>query len=213
MVREAERVRVDLHTHTHFSPATVNGIGERAGNADLISCILAIKHASGLRDAVVIGDDLDLTVAWPLANYAAQAFGVPISINQPGVGANAFAHESGIHADGALKNRSNYELYHAEALGRPDHVLERTGRVILTGEYGGQAGLRHVYSGLGLELDGAQAQGLLELVQFANAQTQLPLTDDELLFIARFPEQVRRVLTAHPPVVEMDPVQSLSASA
>ncbi|GAH97956.1 unnamed protein product, partial [marine sediment metagenome] len=50
----------------------------------------------------------------PLPKYASYAFGIPIPVNQVGVGGNAFAHESGIHADGALKDRRNYELYDFE---------------------------------------------------------------------------------------------------
>ena len=179
--------------------ATVNGIGERAGNADLLSCILALRYANGLRDELPIGDDLDLSVVWRLARYTSQAFGVPIAINQPGVGANAFAHESGIHADGALKDRQNYELYDCEDIGRVGELCEPTGRVITTGEYGGQAGLQHVYRGLGVDVaSNGQAQRLMELVQYASAHTQLPLTDDELLFIYRYPDQVRKLLTVTP---------------
>ena len=52
--------------------------------------------------------NIDLSKAWKLAKYTAYAFGIPIPVNQPAVGDNAFAHESGIHADGALKDRRNY---------------------------------------------------------------------------------------------------------
>jgi len=55
----------------------------------------------------------------------------PIPINQPGVGSNAFAHESGIHADGALKDRRNYELYDPEDVGRGEPELLQTGRIII----------------------------------------------------------------------------------
>ncbi|MDP2728257.1 MAG: hypothetical protein Q8P59_12025, partial [Dehalococcoidia bacterium] len=84
---------VDVYINT-----SVNGIGERAGQADLLSCIMALRFGRGLDKDCEMGDTLDLTVAWRLARYTSQAFGVPIPINQPGVGANAFAHESGIHA-------------------------------------------------------------------------------------------------------------------
>ena len=64
---------------------------------------------------------------------------------------NAFAHESGIHADGALKDRRNYELYDDSTLGPfPSDWYAREGRVVLTGEYGGKAGFRHVLDGLGV---------------------------------------------------------------
>ena len=56
-----------------------------------------------------MGGPINLKTVWKLAHYVADAFGVPMPINQPGVGANAFAQESGIHADGALKDRYNKE--------------------------------------------------------------------------------------------------------
>ena len=163
----------------------VNGVGERAGNADLLSCILAFRHAFELADLVVIGDDLDLSWARRFARWAASALG------QPGVGANAFAHESGIHADGALKDRHNYELYDDETLGPfPDDWAARQGRVVLTGEYGGKAGFRHVLDGLGLEVAPSDEDLTFRLVQLANAATGRPLTDDELRLLATWPHEL-----------------------
>jgi homocitrate synthase NifV len=78
-----------------------------------------------------------LSKAWQLGKYAAYVFGLPISINQVGIGSNAFAHESGIHADGALKDASNYELYDYHELGRGNPEIVDTGRKITTGEYSG----------------------------------------------------------------------------
>jgi len=184
---------VDAYINT-----SINGLSERAGQADLLSCILAIKFARDM-DKYEIGDPIDLKVAYPLAKYAAYAFGVPIPINQPGVGANAFAHEAGIHADGALKDRRNYELYDYELLGIKDIEQQPAGRVITTGEYGGLAGFKHVYKRLGVSFpDNETAEHILELVRYANAHTQKPLTDDELRLIAKYPEQVRKILTITP---------------
>src|SRR3989338_834095 len=90
---------------------TINGMGERAGNADLVSVVLAVKYSSGLKGKYHLDERIKLNHAWKIAKYASYAFRVPIPVNQPGVGSNAFAHESGIHADGALKDRRNYELY------------------------------------------------------------------------------------------------------
>ncbi len=114
----------------------VNGMGERAGNADLVSVILAIKYGNGM-EKYHLDERINLKMAWKLCKYASYAFGVPIPINQPGIGANAFAHESGIHADGALKDRRNYELYDYEELGRGDQEIIDTGRKITAGEYSG----------------------------------------------------------------------------
>lgn len=177
---------------------TVNGIGERAGQADLVSTVLALKYGAGMEE-YELGDDVDLSWSYRLANYISGAFRIPIPINQVGVGDNAFAHESGIHADGALKDRHNYELYDYELLGRGDEEKVATGRVITTGEYGGIAGFKYVYSQLGITFDdNEQAQKVLDLVQYANAHNQMPLTDDELRFIAQYPEQVRTILTMTP---------------
>ena len=184
---------VDVYINT-----SVNGVGERAGQADLISCILAIMFGRDVED-YEITDDLDLKMADKLARYVSYAFGMPIAINQPGVGANIFAHEAGIHADGALKDRRNYELFDHEILGRGEEVRLPTGRIITTGEFGGVAGFRHVYEAIGITFDDDEsARYILELVQFASAHTQLPLTDDELCFIAMHPAEAKRILTLTP---------------
>src|SRR5208283_674484 len=178
---------------------TINGYGERAGNCDLVSTILALKFSHGLKDKVPLDEHVNLQKAWKLARYAAYAFNIPIPIKQPGVGANAFAHESGIHADGALKNRRNYELYDPEDVGRGEPELAETGRVITTGEYGGIKGLRHVYNKLGIEFhDDSEARRILDLIQYANLHTQKPLTDDELRLIAKYPDVVHSILKVYP---------------
>ncbi len=185
---------VDAYINT-----TINGYGERAGNCDLVSTILAFKFSHGLKHKVPLDEHVNLKKAWKIARYASYAFNIPIPINQPGVGANAFAHESGIHADGALKDRRNYELYDPEDVGRGEVELLETGRIITTGEYGGIKGFRHVYDKLGIHFTtDADARNILELAQYANLHTQKPLTDDELRFIANHPDVVRKILTVSP---------------
>lgn len=185
---------VDAYINT-----TVNGMGERAGNADLVSVILAIKYSSGFHGRYELDERIKLSHAWKIAKYASYAFGVPIPINQPGVGSNAFAHESGIHADGALKDRRNYELYDFEELGRGEPEIIDTGRQITAGEYSGIKGFRNVYDKLEVKFKNEkEATRILELVRYANVHTQRPLTEDELLFIARYPEQARKIFTMTP---------------
>ncbi|MGW0197410.1 LeuA family protein [Nonomuraea sp. NPDC003201] len=165
----------------------VNGIGERSGNADLLSTVLAFRHGFGL-DAE-IGDALDLSWARRFGLWAGYAFGQPLPYNQVGVGRNAFAHESGIHADGALKDHGNYELYDEATLGPfPQDWHARDGRVVLTGEYGGKAGFRHVMDGLGVEV--REEDLAFRLAQLCNAMTGRPLTDDELRLIAAYPREL-----------------------
>lgn len=166
----------------------VNGIGERSGNADLLSTILAFEHGFGL-EKVEFGDAIDLSWARRFGLWASYAFGQALPYNQVGVGRNAFAHESGIHADGALKDHGNYELYDEASLGPfPADWHARSGRVVLTGEYGGKAGFRHVMDGLGVEVRDEELA--FQLVQLCNAMTGRPLTDDELGLIATYPEEL-----------------------
>lgn len=183
---------VDAYINT-----SINGLGERAGQADLLSCILGVMFSRGM-EGYQVGDSINLKQAYRIAKYVSYAFGVPIPINQPGVGANAFAHESGIHADGFLKDRHNYELYDADLLGIEEEKVF-TGRTITTGEYGGLAGFKYVYSRLGIPFDNnEEAEKILDLVRLANAHTQLPLTDDELRLIASYPEPIKKILTVIP---------------
>ena len=193
-IAEAVQIPIELHCHNDLGYAvansvegamgaidagvdayintTVNGMGERAGNADLVSVILALKKSRGMQDLDILDEKIDLTKAWKVCNYVSMAFGQPIPINQVGVGKNAFAHESGIHADGMLKDRRNYELYSPDELGIEPHEIRPLGRIITTGEYGGVKGLRHVYSQLGMELE--NERDILRLVQYAALHTKRP---------------------------------------
>ncbi len=184
---------------TAWVNTAINGMGERAGNADLISCILAILKSSGFQNKYKIDPQIDLSKAWKLAKYTAYAFGVPIPLNQVGVGDNAFAHESGIHADGALKDRRNYELYDYEELGRGEPEIIETGRMITIGEYAGIKGFRNVYQNLELEFkDEEEARNILELARYANVHTQKPLTKSELRFIYFYPNIAAKIMTVEP---------------
>ncbi len=192
------RAAIDAGVGAYINTA-VNGMGERAGNADLVSCILAITKSSGFKEKYEIDPNIDLSKAWKLAKYTSYAFGVEIPVNQPAVGSNAFAHESGIHADGALKDRRNYELYDFEELGRGEPEIIETGRMITVGEYGGIKGFRNVYDKLELEFkDEEEARNILELARYANVHTQHPLTSAELKFIYYYPHIAAKIMTVEP---------------
>ena len=192
------KAAIDNGVNAYINTA-INGMGERAGNADLISCLLAILKSSGFKDKYQIDKQIDLSKSWQLAKYTAYAFGLPIPMNQPAVGSNAFAHESGIHADGALKDRRNYELYDYEELGRGEPEIVETGRMITTGEYGGIKGFRNVYDNMELEFESEEdARNILELARYANVHTQQPLTNDELKFIYYYPEIAYKIMTVTP---------------
>jgi len=184
---------VDAYINT-----TINGMGERTGNADLVSCILAVKYGAGM-EKYKLDERINLKMAWKISHYASYAFKVPIPINQVGVGKNAFAHSSGIHVDGALKDRRNYELYDFEELGRGEPEIVETGRMIILGEYSGIKGLRNVYGKLEIEFkDDEEARKILELARYANVHKQKPVTEDELIFIAKYPEEARLIMTMTP---------------
>ncbi|MFC1514940.1 homocitrate synthase [Candidatus Omnitrophota bacterium] len=213
---KAVRLPIELHCHNDLGMATassiagakaaidagvdayintcVNGIGERAGNADLVSVVLAIKYSQGIEKKYTLDEKIKLDVAWAMGKYASFALGIPIPVNQPGIGANAFAHESGIHADGALKNRRNYELYDYEDLGRGEPELIDTGREITVGEYSGIKGFRNVYDKLAVKFkDEKEAAEILELTRYANVHNQKPLVQEELRFIAKFPKIAKQL--------------------
>jgi homocitrate synthase NifV len=176
----------------------INGVGERAGNADLVSVILAVLYGSGMQK-YKLDSKVNLKKAWKLSKYASYAFGIPIPINHPGVGANAFAHESGIHADGALKDRRNYELYNYEELGRGEPEIVDTGRNITVGEYSGIKGFRNVYERLAVKFkNDKEARKILELARYANVHNQKPLVEDELKFLANYPEIAKKIFTMNP---------------
>jgi len=178
---------------------TINGIGERAGNADLVAVVLALKKSKGLAREYRFGRPIRLSKAWKICKYASYAFDVPIAINQPGVGANAFAHASGIHADGVLKDPQNYELYDFKELGRGEPEMVETGREISSGEYSGISGFRHIMGKMEIDFENrGNAADILELVRYANVVAQKPLVADELRFIVEYPDITRELLTLTP---------------
>lgn len=218
---EAVKIPIELHCHNDLGMAVacsiagargavdagvdayintaINSMGERAGNADLVSTIVAIKYSSGFHGKYILDENVKLNHAWRTAKYASYAFGIPIPVNQVAVGDNAFAHESGIHADGALKDRRNYELYDFEELGRGEPEIIDTGRKITAGEYSGIKGFRNVYEKLELKFKNEkEATEVLELVRHANVHTQKPLVEDELRFIAKYPKIAGKIFTMSP---------------
>jgi len=178
---------------------TINGVGERAGNADLVAVVLAITKSKSFAEKYQLGNSIKLSMAYKIAKFAEYAFGVDIPMNQPGVGANAFAHSSGIHADGVLKDPENYELYSFEELGRGEPVTVETGREIIAGQYSGISGFSHIMGKMDVKFaDREEASEILELARYANVESQKPLVEDELLFIAKYPKIARKLLTLTP---------------
>jgi len=93
---------------------TINGLGERAGNASLEEIVMAVKTRA---DIFNIGTNIDTTQIVPASKLVSTITGYPVQPNKAVVGANAFAHESGIHQDGVLKHRETYEIMRAADVG------------------------------------------------------------------------------------------------
>ncbi len=93
---------------------TINGLGERAGNASLEEIVMAVKTRSDWFD---VETGIDTTQIVPASKLVSTITGFPVQPNKAIVGANAFAHESGIHQDGVLKHRETYEIMKAEDVG------------------------------------------------------------------------------------------------
>jgi 2-isopropylmalate synthase len=93
---------------------TINGLGERAGNAALEEVVMAVRTRQDLFDCDV---RLDTTQIVPCSRLVSTITGFPVQPNKAVVGANAFAHESGIHQDGVLKHRETYEIMRAQDVG------------------------------------------------------------------------------------------------
>ncbi|MCH8532067.1 MAG: 2-isopropylmalate synthase [Saccharospirillum sp.] len=93
---------------------TINGLGERAGNASLEEIVMAVRTR---QDLFTVDTNIDTTQIVPASRLVSSITGFPVQPNKAIVGANAFAHESGIHQDGVLKHRETYEIMRAEDVG------------------------------------------------------------------------------------------------
>jgi 2-isopropylmalate synthase len=152
---------------------TINGIGERAGNTSLeeVVMLLNVRQAKlGLECAV---DTKEITRA---SRLVAELTGTPVQPNKAVVGANAFAHASGIHQDGVLKDRLNYEIMKPEDVGLSDS------RIVLTARSGRHA-FHHRLNRLGITLlDGQVDAAWQRFLQVAD--TKKEVTDEDLRKIA-----------------------------
>jgi 2-isopropylmalate synthase len=99
---------------------TINGLGERAGNAALEEIVMAVRTR---RDVFDLETRIDTTQIVPSSKLVSSITGYPVQPNKAVVGANAFAHESGIHQDGVLKHRETYEIMSAESVGWTQNKL------------------------------------------------------------------------------------------
>jgi 2-isopropylmalate synthase len=121
---------------------TINGLGERAGNAALEEIVMAVRTRQDLFEC---DTELDTTQIMTCSRLVSGITGFPVQPNKAIVGANAFAHESGIHQDGVLKSRETYEIMRAQDVGWSEN------RIVL-GKHSGRNALRSRLLELGIEL-------------------------------------------------------------
>ena len=121
---------------------TINGLGERAGNTSLEEVVMAVKTRS---DIIDVETEINTHHIVPASRLVSSITGFPVQPNKAIVGANAFAHESGIHQDGVLKHRETYEIMRAEDVGW------HTNKMVL-GKHSGRAAFKSRLGELGIEL-------------------------------------------------------------
>jgi len=186
-IAQAISLPIEMHMHNDFGMATANvlaglragaasvaasigGLGERTGNSPLEEVVMALKYLHG------VDLDIDTSRFREVAEYVAGASQRAIPIWKAIIGTNVFAHESGIHADGILKNPANYEAFSPEEVG-----LERQ---MIIGKHSGSKALMHKFAGeFGIELDTDTANHLLERVREAAVELKRPLFDKELMLL------------------------------
>ncbi|CEO89439.1 homocitrate synthase [Syntrophaceticus schinkii] len=179
-------IDVEMHTHNDFGMATANalagvragaswvgvtviGLGERAGNAAMEEVVMALKH--------IQGNDLKFRTEMfrEIAEYVSLASKRELPAWKPIVGSNMFAHESGIHADGALKDPRTYEVFCPEEVG-----LERQ---IVIGKHSGTSAIKAKFKEYGVLLTQEEADDILAQVRVAAVELKRPLFDKEIVYI------------------------------
>ena len=126
---------------------TINGLGERAGNAALEEIVMAVRTRP---DIFPVETRIDATQIVPASKLVSQITGYPVQPNKAVVGANAFAHESGIHQDGVLKHRETYEIMRAQDVGWTQNKL-------VLGKHSGRNAFKNRLQELGIELESDEA--------------------------------------------------------
>ena len=176
---------IEMHTHNDFGMATanavagilggashvgvtVNGLGERAGNAALEEVIMALMLVYGYK-----GEGINTQMFREVSEYVSRASGRDLPIWKAIVGTNMFAHESGIHADGAIKDPKNYEAFDPAIVG-----LERQ---IVIGKHSGRAAVVNKFKEYNMELTDEESQGILELVRSTSVRLKRSLFDKEVV--------------------------------
>lgn len=180
-------IPVEMHTHNDLGMATanaiagvragatsvnttVNGIGERAGNAALEEVVMALKRIYAINTGIQ-------TRHFPeLSRLVSQASNCPVPPWKAIVGSNSFAHEAGIHAHAMLKNPGVYEPFSPEEVGGE--------RRLVVGKHSGRHAINNVLEQHGILLDPANTQSVLNAVRSWSVQAKRSLTEEELVSLA-----------------------------
>ena len=149
--------------------ATINGIGERAGNTSLEEVVMALKSHPDLN----LDTNIDSKKIVPISKKVSRLMNMPIQRNKAIVGANAFAHSSGIHQDGFLKNRDNYEIINPEDVGLKASSIDLTAR-------SGRAALKHRLELLGFSFSKVDLETIY--INFIEMADEKKLLHDEDLY-------------------------------
>jgi len=151
---------------------TINGVGERAGNTSLEEVAMILKCHKGLN----IDTNINTQKIYATSRMVSSLMNMPVQPNKAIVGRNAFAHSSGIHQDGVLKNRESYEIMDPKDVGIDDNAIVLTAR-------SGRAALKHRLSVLGVEIDQERLDKIYE--EFLKlADRKKDINDDDVLILA-----------------------------
>ncbi|MDP2902679.1 MAG: homocitrate synthase [Methylovulum sp.] len=186
-LRAATDLEIEMHAHddlglatantlaaalagaTHVN-TTVNGLGERAGNAALEEVVVGLKQLYGFDTGIHLAQFPELSAL--VANASGDAIGSRKSL----IGKNVFSHEAGIHVDGLLKDPNNYQGVDPAIVGRKHQLV--------LGKHSGTQGVIHAYQQLGINVNRSQAQTLLlQIKQFVKATKKTPSASDLNHFI------------------------------
>lgn len=148
---------------------TINGLGERAGNAALEEVVMAMAVRP---DRYPFSNRVDTTLLWPTSRLVAEATGFPIAPNKAIVGGNAFAHGAGLHQDGILKAASTYEIIQPERVGAPARQLPIT-------RHSGRKGVAARVAALGMSLEDRKLDQLFAQIK-GRLNDSAILGDEEL---------------------------------
>ncbi len=185
-LRKELKVPISLHFHNDFGLAvansivgieeganqvhcTINGIGERGGNASLEELVVALKIAYNMDLSI------DTTQLYDICNFVGSLTGVKMPPNKPIIGENAFAHEAGIHVDGILKNEMTYEPINPEIVGHK--------RKIALGKHTGHAAIKSKLKDLDIEVTERQFNDIYKQVKSLGDKGKC-ITDADLQSIA-----------------------------